>query len=96
MQRVSTFLCNLRDLDKMELDQRGLQRMIKNKLMNNSEAKQIINRLVNDLGIAEVDIASRMHVSYSAIRSWRLGIRNPKFITIEKLKQILEECKSKR
>ena len=66
---------------------------MKNKSINNSEAKQLINNMVNGLGIAEVDIASRIHVSYSAVRSWRLGIRNPKFVTIEKLRQILEEYK---
>lgn len=53
------------------------------------EIIKILKELKTDFNFTDVDIAFKMKVSYSTVRSWQTGIRNPNQFAKEKLIQIL-------
>ena len=54
----------------------------------NREAQQIIQSL-KEFNLTEVDIASKLRMSYSSVYSYLKGKRNPSHFVVDKLKQIL-------
>lgn len=57
-------------------------------------AQKIVKELREKHGLSREEIAVKLRVSANAIQSWETGTRTPKYVTIEKLQQILRGYKS--
>ncbi len=53
------------------------------------EAQAILKRLNTECNLSLEEIAAKMKYSYSAVYYWLRGERNPHYLAVSKLKQIL-------
>ena len=61
----------------------------------NNEIQTLLKELEKH-GVNGIDLASKLRLSYAAVRAWKVGERTPKYPTIEKVKQILNGYRSKK